>query len=135
MADDDRDDYVILQQAALKIENPLTITYAANWIELLRLLVKTEPDILFLDLNMPVKDGFECLESLRADKRFIKLPIIIYSTSLSKIDIDKAHQKGANYFVVKPHAIQDISNMLSKVTSMSKEDLTATVSREKFVIL
>jgi len=135
MADDDKDDFLILQQAAQKIGDSFTITYAANWMELWRLLVKSTPDIVFLDLNMPVKDGFECLETLRADRKFAKLPIVIYSTSLSRTDIDKAYDKGANYFIVKPNSLEDISNILKKVSSMSEEALSSIPSREEFVII
>jgi CheY-like chemotaxis protein len=135
MADDDKDDFLILKQAAEKTGNTFNISYAANWMDLWRHLIKQQPDILFLDLNMPVKDGFECLETLRADKNFKTLSIVIYSTSLAKTDIDKAYQKGANYFIVKPNSIEDITSILIKLSSMSKEALEQIPSREEFVII
>lgn len=51
MADDDKDDFYILQQAAKKTSEPLKISYVANWIELWRFLIKTLPDVLFPDLS------------------------------------------------------------------------------------
>lgn len=135
MADDDKDDFFILQEAAEKAGEPLQVSYAANWLELWRFILKTIPDVLFLDINMPVKDGIECLQLLRNERKYDKVPILIYSTSVNKADIDKAYQHGANYFIVKPNAIDDITNIIKKLISMGKEALLAVPPREEFVIL
>lgn len=135
MADDDKDDFYILKEAAQKAGDPCKISYAANWLELWKFILKTLPDILFLDLNMPVKNGIECLQTLRQDRKYDKLPIIIYSTSISKKDIDKAYQNGANYFAVKPNALDDIINMIKKLCSMGRETLLSIPPREEFIIL
>lgn len=135
MADDDKDEFYILQEAAEKACKNLKVSYAANWIELLRSILKTLPDILFLDLNMPVKNGLECLQQLREERKYDNLPIIIYSTATSRSDIDKAYKNGANYFVVKPNAIEDISNMIKKICSLDKQFLLSIPPREEFVII
>jgi len=135
MADDDKDDFLILKEAAENANEPLKISYAANWMELWRFVLKTLPDILFLDLNMPVKNGIECLQLLRKDHKYDKIPIIIYSTSVSKTDIDTAYQNGANYFIVKPNAISDITNVIKKLCAMGKEALLSIPPREEFVII
>lgn len=135
MADDDKDDYEILKEAAEKTGEPLKITYAANWIQLWRLISKALPDLLFLDLNMPVKDGIECLQLLRDDPKYDSVPIMIYSTSVNKTDIDKAYKTGANYFIVKPNTIDDITNIVKKLLSMGKEALLSVPPREEFVII
>ncbi len=135
MADDDKDEFYILQQAAEDACEPLKISYAANWLELWRFIRKTLPDVLFLDLNMPVKNGIECLQLLREDPKYDKIPIIIYSTLVSKNDIDKAYSNGANYFAVKPSAIEDIAGMIKKICSMGKEALQLIPPREEFVII
>ena len=135
MADDDKDEFFILQEAAQKACENLKVSYAANWIELLRSILKTLPDILFLDLNMPVKSGLECLQQLREERKYDDLPIIIYSTTTSRNDIDKAYKNGANYFVVKPNAIEDISTMIKKICSLDKQFLLSIPPREEFVII
>lgn len=135
MADDDKDEFYILQEAAQKACEPLKVSYVANWLELLRFILKTLPDILFLDLNMPVKDGIECLQLLRETSKYDQLPIIIYSTSVSKNDIDKAYTNGANYFIVKPNALEDITDMIKKLCYMDKEALLSIPPREEFVIM
>ncbi len=135
MADDDKDDFFILKEAAEKAGETLQVSYAANWLELWRFIIKTLPDVLFLDINMPVKDGIECLQLIRKERKYDKVPIFIYSTSVNKIDIDKAYEHGANYFIVKPNAIDDITNIIKKLVSMGKEALIAVPPREEFVIL
>lgn len=135
VADDDKDDFYILQQAAEKVSAPLKISYVSNWIELWRFIIKTLPDVLFLDVNMPVKNGMECLQLLREDRKFDTVPIIIYSTAVSKNDIDKAYRNGANYFIVKPNTIEDIAGMIKKICSMGKEVLQSIPPREEFVII
>jgi CheY-like chemotaxis protein len=135
MADDDKDDFYILKEAAEKVGETLKVSYAGNWLELWRFILKTLPDVLFLDINMPVKDGIECLQLLRNERKYDKVPIIIYSTSVSKIDIDKAYEHGANYFVVKPSRIDDITDMIKRFISMGKEALLSIPPREEFVIV
>jgi CheY-like chemotaxis protein len=135
MADDDKDEFYLLQEAAQKACEDLKVSYAANWLELLRFILKTLPDILFIDLNMPVKNGLECLQQLREDRKYDKIPIIIYSNAISKTDIEKAYKNGANYFIIKPDAIEDISNMIKKICSLGKEALLSIPPREEFVII
>ncbi|HEX8462333.1 MAG TPA: response regulator [Segetibacter sp.] len=135
MADDDKDDFYILQEAAEKAGSQFKISYAANWMDLWRSVLKALPDLIFLDLNMPVKDGFECLELLRKESKYDSVPIIIYSTSVSKSDIDKAYKHGANYFVVKPNSLDEIAGVLKKLYSLGKEALTIMPAREEFVII
>jgi CheY-like chemotaxis protein len=135
MADDDKDDFLFLKEAAERAGEYLQVSYAANWLELWRFILKTLPDILFLDINMPVKDGIECLQLLRKERKYDKVPIMMYSTSVNKTDIDKAYQNGANYFIVKPNAIDDITQIIKKLVSMGKESLLSVPPREEFVIL
>lgn len=135
MADDDKEDFFILKEAAEKASETLTVSYAGNWLELWRFILKTLPDMVFLDINMPVKDGIECLQLLRNERKYDNVPIMIYSTSVSKGDIDKAYQNGANYFIVKPNAIDDITNIIKKLVSMGKEALLSVPAREEFVIV
>lgn len=135
MADDDKEDFHSLVEAAQNTGESLKISYAANWMELWRSVIKTLPDLLFIDLNMPVKNGLECLQTLRADRRYDEVPIVIYSTSANKIDIDKAYTHGANYFVVKPNTIDEVTHMLRKLYVMGKEVLAAKPPREEFVII
>ena len=75
------------------------------------------PDLLLLDLKMPVKNGFETLEELRAQDRWRFLPVLILSASSQPQDIEKAHRLGANGYLVKPTALADLTEMMKAVES------------------
>ncbi len=135
LADDDKEDFMIFEDAAKMTNHEFTLTYAANWMDLWRMLLKTQPNVVFLDLNMPVKDGFECLKTIREDNRFDLLPIVIYSTSINKKDIDKAYEYGANYFIVKPNTTEGLTNVLHRIVDMKNGLLEIRPLRDNFVIL
>ena len=135
LADDDEDDYLFLKSAAEQSASPVSITHVLNWLELLRRVSRTPlPDIIFLDLNMPVKNGLECLELLRAEEKYDNISIIIYSTSRSRKDIDEAHRLGANYYVVKPSSQEEITRLIEKICNMNKETLLAKPEKENFLL-
>ncbi len=65
------------------------------------------PHLILLDLNMPRKGGFEALIEIKADDKLNKIPVVIFSTSKSNKDIEKAYQLGANCFVSKPNTLDE----------------------------
>jgi DNA-binding NarL/FixJ family response regulator len=67
---------------------------------------------------MPVKNGLECLELLRAEDKYDNISIVIYSTSRSTKDIDEAYRLGANYYVVKPSSQEEITRLIEKICNM-----------------
>ncbi len=83
------------------------------------------PDVILLDLNMPFINGKECLKVLRQNPQYNKVPILIYSTSNSKNDIDYCLQNGANYYIVKPssyHAVKLVVKDICNGTIAAKSD-------------
>lgn len=73
----------------------------------------THPDLIILDLNMPVKDGRETLKELKKNERFHHIPVFILSTSNARFDVELACSTGANLFLVKPHGFKEIVEMLN----------------------
>ena len=83
-------------------------------------VVKNEkPDILLLDLIMPIKTGFEVLKELREIKEFEELPIIIFSSLSRGDEIQKAVELGATDYIVKPHTA--LTDMVTKVNKYLPE--------------
>jgi CheY-like chemotaxis protein len=73
------------------------------------------PDLVLLDLKMPVKTGFEALEWIRAENKFRDLPVIILSSSDDQRDVKRAYELGATtYFVKSPH-LQDVIQYLRMI--------------------
>src|SRR5205085_10120650 len=76
------------------------------------------PDMIFLDLNMPVKNGIECLQEIRSDKKLDNLPIIVYTTSDNPRDIETCYKLKANLYVVKPTSFESIIKTRKKIINI-----------------
>jgi DNA-binding response OmpR family regulator len=79
------------------------------------------PDLIILDLNMPVKDGRETLKELKANKTFKYIPVVILSTSNSHFDVTFSYDNGASLFLTKPHSFHDLVEMLDMLLSLSSK--------------
>lgn len=75
--------------------------FAGNGNELFTLLESFSPDVIVLDLVMPVKDGFETLKELRSSEQWKTIPVIVASNLGQEEDYDRAMALGATDFVVK----------------------------------
>ena len=87
LADDDTDDRFFFNKALKEIPIATHLTTVHDGEELMNYLSEnTEnlPDILFLDLNMPRKTGFECLSEIKENKMLKELPVVMFSTSYPK---------------------------------------------------
>lgn len=73
------------------------------------------PDLLLLDLKMPLANGFEVIEWVRAQPRLSGLRIVVLTTSDQSRDIDRAHRLGANSFLVKPVSFDEFKVMVQKL--------------------
>ena len=122
LADDDADDRLFFKEAMEEINADSLISFVNDGIKLMYFLNQPGirlPNIVFIDLNMPVKNGMECLKEIRANKRFKDLVIAIYSTSGSEHDIHEAFIQGANIYIKKPNNFADLKAGLAKVISRS----------------
>jgi len=73
------------------------------------------PDLIFLDINMPEKDGFEVLTELKSDPVLRTIPVIVFTTTDCQEDVDRAYEKGANTFVTKPVTLADLKGVLKRI--------------------
>jgi CheY-like chemotaxis protein len=114
IADDDPDDRDLFADAAA--DTGARVKSVSNGAELMAALAGGEmPNMVFLDLNMPEKSGKECLSEIRADARFESLPVIIYSTSSSRRDIDDTLALGASLYWVKPNSFGRLKSVLREL--------------------
>lgn len=135
LADDDRDDQVCFIKALKML--PILAQFAAvdNGEKLMEYLFRNFeklPDILFLDLNMPRKNGFECISEIQLNPRLRQLPIIIYSTFLHKSVIDLLYQNGAYYYIRKCPA-SELKEILRTVLMWLLEKNFSRPSRDNFI--
>jgi CheY-like chemotaxis protein len=134
IADDDIDDVDFFKSALADIAKHIKITVASNGDELMEFLQITTPDLIFLDINMPCKNGIDCLSEIRALKKFDRTPIIMYSTTANDHHIDKTYELGANLYFEKTVSYEAIKEHLRDILSHSPNELLPKFPRDKFVI-
>ena len=103
LVDDDLDDQVIFLDALSEIATQAVCITADSGIEVFTNLktMAPLPSIIFLDLNMPFMNGFECLERIKKDEQYKKIPVIIFTTSNNPADKIRAKELGAELFFTK----------------------------------
>ena len=137
LADDDADDRLLFEEALREIYSDVKLTTAKNGEQLMGILDKTTPPpphLIFLDLNMPLLNGFECLEQIRKNNKYKNIPVVICSTSSQKEAIDQVYKKGADYYLCKPDSFQQLKKLLHTVCSIDHLKQTSRRSREEFFI-
>jgi CheY-like chemotaxis protein len=125
IADDDADDANLFCEALSQIDPVTKCFIAENGREVLELLSGgiNNPDIIFLDINMPIMNGWECLKRLKEDTTFKNIPVVMYSTSSAKKDVEKAYGLGALIFLSKPEDFRELCKILQVIVTNPLESL------------
>lgn len=132
--DDDSDESYLFNEALEHAGISVTLSNAYNSNDLtLALQKEPKPDIVFLDVNMPYKDGVECLIDLRTAPVNNDLPIVIYTTSKAIATIDKCYTGGADLYIIKPDDFDGMVSVIKEVTSIDWANFKRP-SREEFVL-
>ena len=74
-----------------------------------------KPDLILLDINIPIISGLEVLEEIKADEVLKKIPVIILTTSSNEKDIDLAYHRHANSYIIKPIEFEDFLKAVLKI--------------------
>ena len=117
LADDDEEDSMLFKEALQEVDITTHVEVFNNGVTLMDKLLTREtslPDAIYLDLNMPLMNGKECLDDIRNEPQFSKTPIIIYSTYIENSLADKLKNKGANWFIIKPNSFTELKSLLQK---------------------
>jgi CheY-like chemotaxis protein len=91
------------------------------------------PHLIFLDLNMPLKSGMDCLQEIRASERLKHLSVAIYSTSASDEHIEETFVRGANVYIRKPNDFATLKKVLNDVISVNWQYHTSALNKENFL--
>lgn len=145
LADDDIDDCLFFKEA---LENSLLSTsleVVHDGEQLMQLLTNEAtilPHVLFLDLNMPRKNGFECLSEIKLNTKLKQLPVIMFSTSFEQGVVDQLYQHGAHYFIRKPSEFKQFKEIIRQTIALIAQKLPADnpgniaqPTKENFVVI
>ena len=137
LADDDADDCIFFRDALEELALSAKLTTVNDGVQLMNYLSALTgqlPDMLFLDLNMPLKSGFECLSEIKMIDKFKKLPVIIFSTSLSMDVVELLYQKGAHYYIRKPGEYGKLKKIILEAITQISHNQFIQPSRDEFIL-
>lgn len=137
LADDDEDDRLFFSDAFDELKINTVVNTVKNGRELINFLDHPEtvlPNIIFLDLNMPILNGIDCLKELKQNDKFKDIAIAIYSTSSSEEDIENTFVLGANIYIKKPSNFNDLKKILSDVVTINWQYHTNGLNKENFLL-
>lgn len=118
LCDDDEDDHLVFEEALCQALPNAQLTTFSNGNEVLLEFQYSLPDILFLDINMPMVNGIETLRKIRANNTLKELPVIMYSVSTQPSDINITYDQGAMLYLVKPQLFQDLVAQLKAIFTL-----------------
>jgi len=133
LADDDSDDRELFALALRETGIPASLAIFDSGASLIDAIVhnRQRPDILFLDLNMPGKSGFDCLVEIKTCDQGKSIPVIILSTSSNPRNIDYCYDHGAALYAVKP---ADFSTLCRLIERAVADDWRRQVSKKEFLL-
>ena len=136
LADDDLADQNLFIEALKELKIKCAVNTVDNGMQLMEYLAKIEvmPNLLFLDLNMPRKNGMECLKEIRSNPDFKNILIAVYSTSAAEKDIDETFLNGANVYIKKPNDFATLKQLLRKAVTTSYLYQDGSFDKENFFL-
>lgn len=138
LIDDDADDRESFCSALKEVAPQYECVPISSCIKALAALVKMDqdiPEIIFIDINMPVMSGWQCLSVLKRDPVINSIPVIIYSTSSYLDDLKKAKSLGAFCFFSKPDSYKSLKiNLSILIQHLSNNSLCSINESSAFIL-
>jgi CheY-like chemotaxis protein len=136
LAEDDADDRELFIEAFSVVDAAIQVKTVDTGEKLIDHLNNTVsfPDWIFLDLNMPKKNGVECLQEIKDNEKIRRIPVIIYTTSVNAKDVDATYEGGASCFIRKPNSFTELTHLLKKLITSSSLNPSLPVIKGNFVL-
>lgn len=118
LIDDDRDDAELFKEALSELDASIGFEHYEDSKEGLRTLLERHnglPDIIFLDINMPVVSGWQCLTEFKKSEHLKDIAVIMFTTSSQQREKELAKELGAEGFITKPSDYKTLKTMLASV--------------------
>lgn len=116
LVDDDEEDMLLFTEALAEIDYQITVTVVSKGVLLMNLLETMDilPDIIFLDMNMPLKSGLQCLKEIKTAGNLKHIKTIMLSTSSQPKQIEESYRQGAHRYVTKPTSFTAFKSLLAE---------------------
>lgn len=121
LIEDSPSDAHLAQRALANCSIQCNVSHAKDGVEALAMLRQEgdyadipRPDLIFLDLNMPRKDGRQVLGELRADADLGTIPVVVLTTSADDVDIADTYRLGTNSYIIKPVELKDFFTVVEE---------------------
>lgn len=137
LAEDDTDDAFLFNEAIDELSLAVELTIVSDGEQLMERISNETiqlPDVIFLDINMPRKNGLECLSEIRVSKRLYNLPVIIISTSYDEEIVNQLYINGADYYIQKPSVFEALKNVIHLALNLISEKNQLQPPKESFVL-
>ncbi len=137
LADDDEADRIIFTEALSDLRINTTVITVNDGVALMAWLNRKEillPHLLFLDLNMPRKNGLECLKEIRSNEKLKEVCIGIYSTSDNEKDMEETFLNGANMYITKPADYNILKQVLEKAVLTTYQFQKQGMNKDNFLL-
>jgi DNA-binding response OmpR family regulator len=121
-ADDDADDQFFFREALLEIDPSIQLDVAKNAEELLNMLRHKAPGIIFLNLHLPGKDAFKCLQEIKSNSRLQHTSVVMLSSFRRPADEQASYRLGADLFFVKPFSYTELKSGIKDVLRFDWKD-------------
>jgi CheY-like chemotaxis protein len=124
LADDDQDDRLFFQDAVKASGIDVSLHSVTDGEQVISYLATADslPDLVFLDLNMPCKNGRECLEEIRKDPQYKNLRVAVYTTSGEDREVANLEELGADIFIRKPNDFNLLCRLMADILNAHLEN-------------
>lgn len=120
LIDDDRDDFFIFEEAVKQVDSTVDVRFLSTFDEAQAIANCRVPDLLFLDINMPDRNGFEWLNLIR--EKGYPFPVVMYSTANNPESVQRAYAEGANLYLPKPETYNTLRDSLRQILNFNWMD-------------
>jgi CheY-like chemotaxis protein len=137
LADDDQADCLLFEEALAELPVTANLTIVHDGEQLIDLLTQKGnilPDVLFLDLNMPRKNGFASLGQIKRDEKLLDLPVIVFSTANDQEKVKGVFRDAAHYYIRKPAKFSELKEVIYKALTLIAAGNLSLPKLESFML-